>query len=151
MKTIEYTVSVGSGSTTGTVLVDENASEEEIACSILNSLYDYSYKEVVDTRLISLTDGTDMGGQVIVFKTNAPIDELKTLEKISNDVYINGGDPEDVPIWANALCGKGYLFDYVDECENVTAYTTSSEWLEDYYPEITEHYQIDNQPEVKTE
>lgn len=97
-------------------------------------------------RLISLTDGTDMGGMVIVFKTNAPSEELKELEKISNDIYINGGEEEDVPIWKNVLEEKGYVFDYVDEHEHVTAFRTSSDWLEEEYPQIAEHYCIDNQP-----
>lgn len=98
-------------------------------------------------RLVTLTDGTDMGGMMYVFKTNAPIEELKELERISNDVYINGGDYEDVPIWANVLKEKGYIFDYIDEHTNVTSFGTSSEWLKEKYPEIKEHYCIDNQPE----
>jgi len=100
----------------------------------------------MDKRLITLTDGTDMGGQVILFKTDAPISELKKLEEISNDVYINDGDSEDVPIWANVLTDKGFTFDYVDEHQHVTAFGTSTEWLNEKYPEITEHYCIDNQP-----
>ena len=100
-------------------------------------------------RLITLTDGTDMGGMVIIFKTNAPIEELKELEKISNDIYINGGDEEDVPIWKNVLEEKGYAFDYVDEHEHVTAFGTSSDWLKEEYPQITEHYCIENQPTMK--
>lgn len=35
------------------------------------------------TRLITLTDGTDMGSMIIVFKTNAPIEELK---KVRNSI-----------------------------------------------------------------
>lgn len=97
-------------------------------------------------RLISLMDGTDMGGMVVIFETNAPVEELKKLEKISNDVYLNGGDYEDVPIWREELEEKGYIFEYVDEHRNVTAYGTSTDWLEDEYPEITEYYVIENQP-----
>ena len=99
-------------------------------------------------RLITLTDGTDMGGMIFVFKTNAPIEKLKELEKISNDVYINGDDEEDVPIWANALEEKGYACDYVDEHEHVTVFETSSDWLKEEYPQIKEHYRIDNQPTI---
>ena len=98
-------------------------------------------------RLISLTDGTDMGGMVIVFETNAPAEELRKLEKISCDCYINGNE-EDVPIWRDEMCGKGYVFDYVDEHKNVTAYGTSTTWLEDKYPKIVEHYVIENQPDL---
>lgn len=73
---------------------------------------------------------------------------LKELEKISNDIYINGGEEEDVPIWKNVLEKKGYAFDYVDEHENVTAFGTSSDWLKKEYPQITEHYCIENQPTI---
>lgn len=102
----------------------------------------------MEERFITLTDGTDMGGMVIVFKTNAPIEELKELERVSNAVYINGGDMEDVPIWANVIIDKGYVFDYVDEHEHITVLGTSREWLKEEYPQITEHYCIDNQPEL---
>lgn len=98
------------------------------------------------TRLITLTDGTDMGSTIIVFKTNAPIEELKKLEIQSNDIYINGGDEEDIPIWSQVIKGKGYVFDYVDEHQHVTAYGTSTEWLKEKYPQIIEHYCIENQP-----
>ena len=33
-------------------------------------------------RLITLSDGTGMGDELIIFKTNAPVEELKKLEKI---------------------------------------------------------------------
>ena len=100
----------------------------------------------MEDRVITLTDGTDMGGMIIVFRTNAPIEELKELEKVSNAVYINGGAYEDVPIWAEVLKNKGYVFDYVDEHEHITALGTSSDWLEKKYSHVTEHYTIDNQP-----
>ena len=96
-------------------------------------------------RFVSLMDGTGMDGMVIVFKTNAPIEELKELERISCDCYINGNE-EEVPIWKYVLEEKGFVFNYVDEHGNVTPYGTSTTWLEDKYPEITEHYCIENQP-----
>lgn len=94
-------------------------------------------------RLISLSDGTSMGDLVIIFETDAPVEELKTLEKISCDVYINGGYSEDIPIWADILRAKGYVFDYVDEHQHVSVYRTSSEWIENKYPQIEEHYYIE--------
>lgn len=105
----------------------------------------------MENRFITLTDGTDMGGMVIVFKTNAPIEELKELEKVSNAVYLNGGDVEDVPIWAEVLKNKGYVFDYVDEHEHITAFGTSRDWLEEKYSHVTEHYTIENQPDDQEE
>ena len=50
-------------------------------------------------RLIALTNGTGMGGELIVFSTNAPKERLQALEKESCDVFLNGGDMEDVPLW----------------------------------------------------
>lgn len=99
-------------------------------------------------RLITLSDGSSMGNMMYVFKTNVPINELKELESISNDIYINGGDEEDIPIWANVLNDKGYIFDYVDECQHISAFGTSTEWLKEKYPQITEHYCIENQPTI---
>ncbi len=90
-----------------------------------------------------------MGDRIIVFETNAPVEELKRLEKVSNDVYINGEGDEDVPIWFETLEEKGYIFGYVDECQHVTPYGTSSKWLESKYSHIKEHYIIDNQPGIE--
>ena len=99
-------------------------------------------------RYITLSDGTSMGDSVHVFETDAPAEELKTLEKASNEVYINGGSFEDVPIWAYALAEKGYVFEYVDSCQHITPYGTSSDWLERKYSFIKEHYKIENQPNI---
>ena len=95
-------------------------------------------------RLITLTDGTDMGGTLIVFETNAPAEDIKELERISNDIC-KTGEWEDIPNWMEALESNGYICNYVDEHTHVTAYATSSEWLEETYPQITEHYTIENQ------
>ena len=84
-------------------------------------------------RPIALMDGTDMGGMTIVFNTNAPDKELKKLEKI----------------WKSVLESKGYVFDYVDEHNHITAFGTSSAWLREKYPKITECYCIENQQIIK--
>ena len=68
-----------------------------------------------DLRQIILCNGTGMGDEMIVFKTNAPIERLKELEKQSCQVYINGGSYDDIPIWADVLIGEGYVFEYVDD------------------------------------
>jgi len=101
-----------------------------------------------NTRLIALSDGTRMGDTTIVFETNAPTEEFRKLERISNDIYINGGDYEDIPIWALVLTRKGYLCNRVDSCRNVTPYCTASDWLEDKFPDVKEHYVIENQPNI---
>ena len=99
-------------------------------------------------RLVTLSDGTGMGDYLYVFKTNTPADKLKELEKISCQVYLDGGDAEDVPIWAKVLRAEGYTFEYVDEHRHITGRSSSGDWLEDKYPQITEHYQIENQPQL---
>lgn len=99
-------------------------------------------------RLISLTDGTDMGGMLIIFKTNAPVNVLKEIEVISNGIYINGGDEDDVPVWREYLKQRGYNFEYIDECCHVTPFETSNDWLTTNYSQITEHYVIENQPNI---
>lgn len=100
----------------------------------------------ISTRMITLSDGTSMGNSVFVFKTNAPVEELQELERVSCNIYSNGRDEEDVPIWSNVLKEKGYIFNYLDEYQHVTAFGTSEEWLARKYSCITEHYRIENQP-----
>lgn len=99
-------------------------------------------------RLVTLAEGSTMGDYLYVFRTDAPIEVLKELERESCAVYMNGGDEEDVPVWATVLGEKGYAFDYVDECRNVTAFWTSKDWINDEYPQITEHYRIENQCDI---
>lgn len=43
------------------------------------------------SRYITLSDGTGMGGELIIFKTNAPIDVLKELENKCCELKKNGG------------------------------------------------------------
>lgn len=105
--------------------------------------------ETIEIRTVTLSDGTGMGDNLYVFKTNAPIAELKKLEEESCKVYLEGRDSSEVPIWADVLTEKGYCFDYVAEHQHVNPYDTSSGWLEKNYPDITEHYVIENQPELK--
>ena len=73
------------------------------------------------------------------------MDEDDEPQKISNDVYANGGGYEDVPIWEEVLTDKGYEFDHVDSHEHITPYGTSAEWIKDKYASIDEHYEIDNE------
>lgn len=95
-------------------------------------------------RFISLMDGTEMGDMLIIFKTDAPVKELKELERISNELYMSSGDYDDIPIWSYVLKQKGYVFNYIDEYRNVTVYGTSKEWLKEKYPQIEEHYCIES-------
>ena len=44
-----------------------------------------------------------MGGKLLVFETDAPAEVLSELEKISCEIFINGVDAEEVPIWADVL------------------------------------------------
>lgn len=91
-------------------------------------------------RLVTLQDGTGMGGELIVFRTNAPVDELKKLEYESCQCHINRVDDEDIPIWQNELEAKGYTFAHIDSHENVTTSGTSDEWMQEKYPDIEENW-----------
>ena len=99
-------------------------------------------------RLVTLTDGTGMGDELLVFKTDAPVEELKELERISCQAYIDGGEYEDVPIWTDVLTDKGYMFECIASHPHITPFATSSKWLENNYPNITERYVIENQPNL---
>lgn len=115
----------------------------------LHTMVTETFEGGIEERLVSLQDGTGMGGELIVFRTNAPVDELKKLEYESCQCYINGVDDEDIPIWQNELEAKGYTFSYIDSYENVTAFATSDEWMQEMYPVIEEHYLIDDQPSIR--
>lgn len=41
-----------------------------------------------EKRLITLSDGTGMGGELLVFRTDAPAEVLSELEKISCEIFI---------------------------------------------------------------
>lgn len=87
-----------------------------------------------------------MGDELIIYKTDAPIELLKELEKISCQIYVNGGDYEDIPKWSKVINEKGYLFEYIDSHIHVNSFATSRKWLHENYPEILENYIIENQP-----
>ena len=45
-----------------------------------------------EKRLITLSDGTGMGGELLVIRTDAPAEVLSELEKISCEIFINGAN-----------------------------------------------------------
>lgn len=96
-------------------------------------------------RYIALSDGTRMGDNMYIFRTNAPVEELKALEKVSCEAYIND---TEYPVWEEVLNDKGYSFSYIAEHRHVTPLGTSDMWLKTEYPSITEQYVIENQPEI---
>lgn len=100
------------------------------------------FKNLEKPRFVSLMDGTGMGGELCVFHTNAPVSMLKELETISCQLSMDGRR-EEVPIWADYLVKFGFLFEFQDSHTNVTAYRTSTDWLENKYPHISEHYVIE--------
>lgn len=102
----------------------------------------------MEKRLITLSDGNGMGDELYIFETDAPVERLKELEKVSCDAYINGNGYDDVPHWASVLKSEGYAFDFVDSHAHINQWNSSGIWLENEYPKITEHYEIDNQPEL---
>lgn len=88
-----------------------------------------------------LQDRTEMGDTLYIFETDAPIEHLKKLEKISCDAYINGNRYDDIPVWANELEKKGYIFKCIDEFQNIGVYSSSYD-LRDKYSDIKEEYLI---------
>jgi hypothetical protein len=99
-------------------------------------------------RKVALTDGTCMDDSLYIFLTDAPIEKLKELEKISCDAYINGKGYEDVPVWSEELEKEGYTFNYVDEHPHIGPFDSSESWFNKYYSDVTESYLIENQPEL---
>lgn len=88
-------------------------------------------------RKIALYDGTGMGGELIIFKTNAPAQFLKELEEKSTIQVLAG---KDHIIWADECANKGYIFEYVDHHQHITAYGTSVEWRNRKYAYVKEEY-----------
>ena len=50
MKEIEYELNIGHALCNGLVFVDDNATDAEIALSVLNDLYDYTLMEVTQNQ-----------------------------------------------------------------------------------------------------
>lgn len=109
---------------------------------------DIQKREKQPLRHITLSDGSCMNNTLYVISTDAPISELKMLEEMSCKVYSDGGDEDELPIWQDVLEEKGYSFTYIDEHQHITAYNSSRSWIEEEYPDITEHYVIENQPNL---
>ena len=101
-------------------------------------------------RYITLCDGTCMGDELLIFITDAPIDELKKLETLCNDMYKQEKNPE-TPIWSDVLTSLGYKFEFVDSHAHITPFSSSSEWIASHevYSKITEHYILENQPNLR--
>lgn len=98
-----------------------------------------------NVRLISFSDGTTMGDYLYIVSTNAPKEELRELERISCELYRNGYDEPDIPVWTDELEEKGYVFSILDYHQHISQYGSSREWKAEWYPEVDEHYQIENQ------
>lgn len=73
------------------------------------------------------------------FSDNATPYLLTYLSKFFRTIHIE----------RDVLTEKGYCFDYVSEHAHINPFDSSSGWLEKNYPDITEHYVIENQPELK--
>lgn len=94
-----------------------------------------------NTRYITLLDGASMNGELIVIRTNAPVELLKELENLSNVAYKND---DDIPLWWREVENKGYEYQIIDSCRNITPYCTSKKWLASHeeWKNIEEHYVI---------
>lgn len=79
-----------------------------------------------------------MGAELVIFKTDAPKERLEALEKECSDLYANGANDYDVPLWTEILADEGYSFEPVVSHE----LETSEKWLEENYPKVNERYII---------
>ena len=115
-----------------------------------NCFYKETMPRGIEERYITLSDGTGMDGELLIFLTNAPATLLKTLEKLSCEAIDRD---EDAPIWSNILKEAGYAFEYIDSHQHVTAYGTSTEWLMNHEigSAITEDYTIERTEKVTVE
>ena len=102
------------------------------ACAALSKL------EPVSVRFVILSGGNVMGAELVIFKTDAPKERLQALEKECSDLYANGANDYDVPLWTEILADEGYSFEPVASHEM----ETSKEWLEENYPKVNERYII---------
>lgn len=91
-------------------------------------------------RKFGLYDGEGMGGELIIFESDAPVFRLKKLEKLSKECFRKN---KEIPIWSIVLQSNGYTCEYIDSCSHVTPYTTSGEWQKENFPEVKEFYFID--------
>ena len=101
-----------------------------------------------EKRLITLSDGTGMGGELLVFRTDAPAEVLSEIGKISCEILSTELIMRTF-LYGRCFKEKGYEFTYIDSCTHVTAYGTSSDWLEETFGEINEKYVIEDQPDMK--
>ena len=90
-----------------------------------------------------------MGGELLVIRTDAPAEVLSELEKISCEIFINGANYEERSYMGRCFeKRRGMNLTYIDSCTHVTAYGTSSDWLEETFGEINEKYVIEDQPDL---
>ena len=83
-------------------------------------------------------NGTGMNGYRYIIKTNTPKEFLEEL--IKNNSKKNEMDLDMV---IEKMTENSYEYEFIDRCGNVTPYGTSTNWIKEYYPEVTEEYVIE--------
>lgn len=122
---------------------DSEDASKYVADYIKDAIEGANKKDIV--RYVSLEDGTSMDDKVMIFYTDAPVKKLKELEKEANQFYKDKRYNEEDPVlWSSILEKEGYFFEYIDEVPNRQ---DVKEWLKGKYPQVKEHYIIENQPE----
>lgn len=101
--------------------------------------YNKRNQQIANSRLIVLQDGTSMGDYIYLFRTDAPVSQLKKLLDECNRIYMNGGCEEDIPYWGEVIESEGYLFDPIDETCVCGSHVGN-------FDDIEERYVIENQP-----
>ena len=94
-------------------------------------------------RYVAVSDGCGMGDSVYVFITNIPAETLKAFERFCQELSKIGYESDEMPNWAKTLDNDfDHVFEYVSDHQHVSPYGTSSDWLEDRFPEINEYYKL---------
>ncbi len=69
---------------------------------------------------------------------------LKELEKECCNIYKNGGDYDNIPIWLDILTNEGYIFNLVASHQHITPFLYSNKRMKENYKDVKEHHIIEN-------
>lgn len=103
-------------------------------------------------RYITLCDGTTMGAELTIIKTNAPENLLRELEEKACEAYRLYGNDAEIPLWYNEVKKMGYTYEYIDSYMPISTVLRLEEFIRElekkFNIEIAENYLIEDQPEL---
>lgn len=95
-------------------------------------------KYKIKTRKISIMNGTGMDGYRYIIETNTPKELLEEIIKKNS----KENQPE-LDMIIKTMTENSYQYKIIDRCGNITPYGTSTKWMKENYPKITEEYIIE--------